>query len=145
MLELAVERLIAAPPAKVWEVWTTRLPEWWAPKPWTTQVIAMDLRPGGRSAMTMRGPEGESPPMEGVFLEVTPQRRIVVTDAYREGWIPQPPFMTAVFEFQPEGEGTRYRASTRHWTKEALKQHEAMGFVEGWGIVAGQLAALAEG
>jgi len=27
---------------------------------------------------------------------------------------------------------------------EAYKQHQAMGFEQGWGIVAGQLAAIAE-
>jgi uncharacterized protein YndB with AHSA1/START domain len=32
----------------------------------------------------------------------------------------------------------------RHWNEETLKQHERMGFHEGWGIVAGQLAELAE-
>ena len=32
-----------------------------------------------------------------------------------------------------------------HWNEETLKQHEAMGFQEGWSIVAGQLADLAEG
>jgi uncharacterized protein YndB with AHSA1/START domain len=52
--------------------------------------------------------------------------------------------MVAIFTFEPDGDGTLYRACARHWTEEAMKQHEAMGFIEGWGIVAGQLAALAE-
>ncbi len=46
--------------------------------------------------------------------------------------------------WEPEGEGTRYTARVRHWNEETLKQHEAMGFHEGWSIVAGQLAELAE-
>ncbi len=142
--ELAVERRIAAAPERVWSVWTERLPEWWAPKPWTTRVIDMDLRPGGRSAMVMRGPDGETPPMEGVFLEVTPARRIVLTDAFSVGWIPSPAFMVSLFDFQPDGEGTLYRAAARHWDEATLKQHEAMGFTEGWGQVARQLAELAE-
>ena len=142
--ELAVERRIAAAPERVWSVWTGRLPDWWAPKPWTTRVIDMDLRPGGRSAMVMSGPDGETPPMEGVFLEVTPARRIVLTDAFSVGWIPSPAFMVSLFDFQPDGEGTLYRAAARHWDEATLKQHEAMGFAEGWGQVARQLAELAE-
>ncbi len=143
-LELSIERRIAATPEKLWRVWTERLEESWAPKPWKTKVLAMDLRPGGRSAMIRSGPEGESSPMEGVFLEVEPARRVVLTDAFAAGWIPQKAFMVGIFEFQPEGEGTLYRASARHWDEESLKQHEAMGFETGWGIVADQLAVLAE-
>ena len=52
--------------------------------------------------------------------------------------------MVGVFTFTPEGNGTRYRAVSRHWDEAAHKQHEAMGFKDGWGIVAGQLADLAE-
>jgi uncharacterized protein YndB with AHSA1/START domain len=142
--ELAVERLIAAPPAVVWRVWTGRLEEWWAPKPWTTRIVAQELRPGGRSAMVMSGPDGASAPMEGVFLEVVPERSIVFTDAFTAGWLPQKAFMVGFFSFAPEGDGTRYRAGARHWDAEAQARHEAMGFQQGWTIVANQLAALAE-
>jgi uncharacterized protein YndB with AHSA1/START domain len=50
----------------------------------------------------------------------------------------------AVTEFIEEGGKTRYRATARHWTAEAKAQHEAMGFTDGWGAVADQLADLAE-
>jgi uncharacterized protein YndB with AHSA1/START domain len=33
----------------------------------------------------------------------------------------------------------------RHWTEATMKQHEEMGFVEGWGACADQLVALCEG
>lgn len=142
--ELAVERHIAAPPETVFRVWTERLEEWWAPKPWTTELIEQDLRPGGRSAMVMTGPDGTSSPMEGVILEVVPNRRIVFTNAFTAGWVPQTPFMVGIFTFTPEAGGTRYRAASRHWDEATHKRHEAMGFQEGWGTVAEQLAKLAE-
>ena len=142
--ELQITRLIDAPPATVWHVWTERLEEWWAPKPWTTRLIEQDLRPGGRSALVMSGPDGETPPMEGIVLEVIPERQIVFTNAFRAGWIPQPPFMVGIFEFADEGGKTRYTASARHWDEATMKQHEAMGFTTGWTTVADQLAALAE-
>lgn len=142
--ELAIERFINALPATVWRAWTERLTDWWAPKPWTTKIIEQDLRPGGRSAMLMSGPDGATSPMEGVFLEVIPYRSIVITDAFKAGWIPQPPFMVGFFSFVPESTGTRYRAGSRHWDEIAMKKHEAMGFNDGWGIVAAQLAAIAE-
>ncbi len=80
--------------------------------------------------------------MEGVFLEVVPGRRIVSTDAFRAGWVPQGPFMVAVTDFIEEGGKTRYRATARHWTAEAREQHETMGFAEGWGKCTDQLEAL---
>ena len=142
--ELAVERYIDAPPGVVYRVWTERLEEWWAPRPWKTKVIEQDLRPGGRSAMIMSGPEGDTSPMEGVILEVIPNRSIVFTDAFTAGWMPQKAFMVGFFSFAPEGRGTAYRAGSRHWDAASCKQHEEMGFAQGWGVVADQLLDLAE-
>lgn len=144
MFELSVTRLIDAPVEKVWSVATTRLAEWWCPKPWTVEIIEQDWRPGGRSAMIMRGPNGEEAPQEGIFLEVTPNQRFVFTDALTAGWHPQGPFMVGIIELAPEAGQTRYTASARHWTREAADRHAAMGFEQGWTAVAAQLAALAE-
>jgi uncharacterized protein YndB with AHSA1/START domain len=94
--------------------------------------------------MVMRAPEGTEMPNEGVFLEIVPNEKIVFTNAFTAGWIPQDPFMVVIVTFAPEGIGTRYTARVRHWSAETLNRHEAMGFHEGWGIVAGQLAELAE-
>ncbi len=142
--ELSITRHIEAPPEIVYRVWTERLGEWWAPRPYTTPVVKLDLRPGGRGLMVMKAPDGTEMPNEGVFLEVMPNEKIVFTNAFKAGWIPQDPFMVGIVTFESEGAGTRYPARARHWNAETLKRHEAMGFHEGWGIVAGQLAQLAE-
>ena len=42
-----------------------------------------------------------------------------------------------------EAGGTRYVPEIGHWSEEDRKQHEAMGFHEGWGICIDQLEALA--
>lgn len=140
---LSIIRLIDAPRAAVWRAFTDHLTEWWCPRPWTTEIVEFDLRAGGRSAMIMRGPSGEESAMEGVFLEVVPAERVVFTDAFTAGWNPQGPFMVGSFEFTDEGGATRYTAIARHWTAEAMQQHEAMGFAEGWGTVADQLGEVA--
>jgi uncharacterized protein YndB with AHSA1/START domain len=141
--ELSIERLIDAPVAAVWRAYTDHLAEWFCPRPWTVEVIAQELRPGGRSALIMRGPNGEESPAEGVYLEVVPERRVVFTDAFAAGWQPQGPFMVGTMEFTPEGDRTRYRAGARHWTAEARDQHAAMGFETGWSTVADQLEEVA--
>ncbi|MFT0862308.1 SRPBCC family protein [Ancylobacter sp. G4_0304] len=141
---LSVDRFIDASPEKVYEVWTTRTGEWFAPRPYLTPGVEMDLRPGGRFNTVMQAPDGTQMSGKGVFLEVIPARRLVFTDAFAEGWIPQPPFMLAIIEFAPEGTGTRYTATVHHWDAEAMERHEAMGFTTGWSAATGQLADLAE-
>lgn len=142
--ELTLWREIDAPVDVVWRVLTTRVQEWWCPKPWSTPVVEWDLRAGGRCHTIMRGPAGEEHDMEGVFLEVVANQRLVFTDAYQSGWAPTTkPFMTGIFELVSTADGkTNYRASSRHWTAEAHDQHAAMGFRTGWGLVADQLIAV---
>ncbi|TPG12159.1 SRPBCC family protein [Sphingomonas oligophenolica] len=142
--ELSIERLIDAPVAAVWRAYTDHLAEWFCPAPWRAEVVAMDLRVGGRSAITMYGPHDEVQPNEGVYLEVLPERRIVFTDAFRDGWYPQGPFIVGFMDFAPEGDQTRYRGGARHWTREAMEQHQAMGFETGWTKVAEQLETVAK-
>ncbi|MCF3649732.1 SRPBCC domain-containing protein [Synoicihabitans lomoniglobus] len=139
--ELVVLREIEAPPEVVYRVMTTRTGEWWCPRPWTTPVVEWELRAGGRSHMVMRGPDGEEHDIEGVFLEVTENERIVFTDAYQHGWRPTAqPFMTGIFELSPlPGGRTSYRACSRHWSAAKCAEHVAMGFHPGWGAVADQL------
>ena len=52
--------------------------------------------------------------------------------------------MVGIVTFEDLGDGrTRYTAIARHWTAEDRQTHEEMGFHEGWGIAADQMAALA--
>lgn len=146
--ELVLTRVIDAPREKLYRCWTepALLKQWFVPKPWTIAKAEMDVRPGGSSLVVMRSPEGQEMPNPGVFLEVVPNERIVVTDAFTSAWVPSAkPFMTAIVTFEDLGGGkTRYTARARHWTAEDRATHEKMGFHEGWGICADQLAALAK-
>jgi uncharacterized protein YndB with AHSA1/START domain len=142
--ELSITRLIAAPPAKVWEVLAERQNEWWCPVPWRAEVDEQDRRPGGVCKMTMFGPDGEEAPQNGIYLAYDEGRRFVTTDAVVDDFQPNGPFMIGIWEIAPEGEGTRYTASARHWSEETCKQHAEMGFTEGWGACADQLAAICE-
>lgn len=146
--ELVLTRIIDAPREKLYRCWTepALLKQWFVPKPWTIAKAEVDVRPGGSSLIVMRSPEGQEMPNPGVFLEVVPNERIVVTDAYTSAWVPSAkPFMTAIVTFEDLGGGkTRYTARARHWTAEDRAAHEKMGFHEGWGICADQLAALAK-
>ena len=142
--QLSVTRLINAPRETVWKIMTERFSDWWCPTPWQAKIDNVEWRSGGRFDTTMYGPEGEVVPNSGIFLEVTENTRLVFTDAMNRDWHPQEPFMIGIMELETEGAGTRYTAIARHWTKEAMEQHEEMGFTDGWSAVADQLAELAE-
>ncbi|WP_105384225.1 SRPBCC family protein [Neorhizobium alkalisoli] len=145
---LQLVREMDAPAEQLYKAWTTpeRMGEWFCPKPWKVTEARVDLRAGGSSYILMEGPEGEKIPNHGVYLEVVPNRKLVFTDAYTSAWVPsEKPFMTAIVEFDDLGNGrTRYTATALHWTEEDRKAHEQMGFHEGWGIVADQLAQIAK-
>jgi uncharacterized protein YndB with AHSA1/START domain len=147
--ELVLARIVDATPEQLFKLWTTPelYPEWFCPKPWRAEVTKMDLRPGGASSNVMRGPDGEVFENNGVYLEVVPNEKLVFTDAFTEGWVPAEDggMMTATltFEARPDGK-TLYVARVGHPTVAKLKQHEQMGFHEGWGVVAEQMEALAK-
>jgi uncharacterized protein YndB with AHSA1/START domain len=144
MHELKIERRMDVSRAAVWRAWTEHATEWFCPPPWRAPEVEMDLRPGGASRVRMVGPAGEDMTFTGVILEVVPGERVVSTDAFAPGWVPQPAFMVSITEFMDDGAGTLYRATARHWSDESLKQHEAMGFHDGWAKGAEQLETVAK-
>ena len=139
--------VINAPPGVVWEVLTKPelMKQWFAPKPWTTPKIDIDVRSGGASTITMADENGNEYPNPGQYLEVVPNEKLVFTDAFIGDWAPSgKPFFTAILTFEDAGEGkTKYTAVARHWTAEDAANHKQMGFHEGWGICATQLEAVA--
>ena len=151
-LDLQISRYLAAPRAKLWRAWSDPklLVQWWCPKPWTTELRGFEFRTGGAFYTFMRGPdenggEGTSD-NPGVFLEVTPEERIVFTTCLTEGYRPIETWMpmTAIFTLTDEGEGTRYVARCLHGDVATAKKHKAMGFFEGWGTCVTQIEELAK-
>ena len=146
-VELVLQREIAAPREKLYRCWTEPelLKKWFAPRPYTTPEAVLDVRAGGSSYVVMSDPQGNDMPMHGVYLEVIPNQKLVFTDAYSKAWEPsEKAFMTVVLTFEDLGGGkTRYTARVRHWSEADREAHEKMGFHEGWGQCADQLAALA--
>jgi uncharacterized protein YndB with AHSA1/START domain len=140
--ELAIRRLIDAPPEKVFRAWTDPklMVEWFAPKPWSVARVENDVRAGGSTLVVMKSPEGQEMPCPGIYLEIIPNKKIVFTDAFTRTWEPSgQPFFVGVLTFEEQNGKTIYTARAKHWTKEARNQHEKMGFHEGWAICADQL------
>ena len=147
-LDLVLTRDLGAPRDVLFDCWTNEqhLPHWFVPKPHKVTSCTLDPRPGGACETTF-DVDGNIMENKGVYLEVIPNEKLVFTDTYSVGWKPNPdPFMTAILTFEDLGDGrTRYTAIARHRNKDAAEQHKAMGFHDGWGTVATQLEAYAQG
>lgn len=146
--EMSFTRLLDAPADTLYRLWLdpNHLSEWFCPKPWKVTRAKIEPRPGGAFTVTMEGPNGETSDMPGQYLELVPGRKIVFTDAFSGDWQTKDgaPFMVGIVEFAPESGKTRYTCTVRHWTEEARRQHEEMGFRRGWEAVADQLESLAK-
>lgn len=147
-LELVIGRIIDAPRHAVWRCWTEAelLKQWHCPKPWSVPEADLDVRAGGRFNTVFAGPDGERMENKGIWLEVVPETRLVFTDFFTEGFVPQGEgFMTGYVELSDApGGGTRFVWGARHRTEAGLKQHEEMGFEAGWGAAAEQLEETAK-
>jgi uncharacterized protein YndB with AHSA1/START domain len=128
---IVVERRIAAPPQAVFRYLTE--PELWAR--WQGDRVELDANPGG--AVRIHMPDG--PTMEGSFVEIEPDRRVVITWGWN-GHPRVPPGSTRVeFELIPDGTGTLLRLTHSGLPLEDLPIH-----LEGWDMYLPLLAAEVE-
>lgn len=84
--ELRLERLIAAPPERVFALWTepALLVKWWGPDGYDVPASALDVRPGGNWRTTMRSPEGKRVTVSGAYRAIEPPSRLVFTWAWED-------------------------------------------------------------
>ena len=155
--ELVLERTIDAPRDLVWKAFTSpeHLKQWFAPRPYQISECELDLKPGGIFRIRMVGPDGfdTGHGIPGCVLEVVDGEKLAWTNAIGPGYRPNEtgegcesfPF-TAITTFADAGNGkTSYRAVALHRNEADRNIHEQMGFEEGWGKCADQLAEVARG
>jgi uncharacterized protein YndB with AHSA1/START domain len=109
--------------------------------------VKLDQRPGGGLETLMREGEGEfQPHVEGCFLEIVPEERLVFTTSLKEGWRPNEPWLalTAIITMASEEGGTRYEAHVLHKNEAESRRHEDLGFHLGWGQTIDQLGEMAQ-
>lgn len=152
--DLVLERLLDAPRDLVWKAWTDpeHIKRWWAPRPYQTPKVEIELRPGGIFYTLMTGPDGFHEEGAACILEAVEGERIVWTTALGAGYRPNelPPegcgalAFTAIHKFEDAGNGkTRYTATVLHRNAADAEAHSKMGFHDGWGTCAEQMAEVA--
>lgn len=94
--DFVLTRVFDAPQHVMWRVWTDPdlLARWWGPEGFTNHGCAVELRPGGRWQVTMRGPAGtefdQDYPVNSTIVELDPPNRLVMAGAgedYPEDWL----------------------------------------------------------
>ena len=76
---VTITRIFDAPRELVFKMWTEpkHMAQWWGPHHFTNPVCELDVRPGGKIRIDMRGPDGTVHPMVGTFNEVVPPEMLV--------------------------------------------------------------------
>lgn len=84
--DVVVTRVFSAGPERVFEAWTTPglLQRWWGPKDFTAPVCKVDLKKGGKYHFCMRSPEGRDYWSTGVYREIEPPNRLVMSDSFAD-------------------------------------------------------------
>ena len=84
--ELVIERVVDAPLQRVWEAWTDpeQMKKWWGPKDFTAPSVEIDLKEGGKYLNCMRSPDGQEYWSTGIYQEIVPMEKLVVTDSFAD-------------------------------------------------------------
>ena len=139
-LELHLERLIPAPPERVFAMWSEPelLAKWLAPGAMAVDSCAVDANPGGFWRVTMRHPDGKLITVSGVFRKVEPPLRLIFTWAWLDLMNKSHETEVTVTLTAAPG-GTRLVLYQREFeSKESRDRHE-----HGWGGCFDKLAAAA--
>lgn len=148
-VEVVFVRRFDAPRALVWRAWTDpeMLVRWWGPHGHDAPECDVDLRPGGRYRIVARGPDGTLYPVKGVYLEIAPKTRLVMTDNAED----MPKFWRAAYNrrrgaeagavlgeivltltLEDEGRGTKMTLVSRAATPEDRIALRQMGTDKAW-------------
>ena len=123
---LTITRIFDAPRELVFKVWSQpeHLVRWWGPKGFTTPSCQMELRPGGAYRTVMRSAQGKELCMRGVYREVMPPERLVLTFAW-EGETGEPGHETLVTVTFAEEAGDRTKLTFEQGVFESVAERDA--------------------
>lgn len=129
-----VKHRFAARREIVFKAWTdpAYVAQWWGPHQFTNPVCELDIRPGGRLRIHMRGPEGTIYPMTGIYREVVEPERLVFTST------PLDDDGKPIFEvlntvtFVEDGQGTLVTLHARVLKTTAEAEMYLQGMEAGW-------------
>jgi uncharacterized protein YndB with AHSA1/START domain len=135
---LRLERLIAASPERVFDLWTDPdlLVKWWGPEGFDVPAHALDVRPGGQWRTTMRSPEGKLHRVSGIYRTIDKPRRLVFTWAWDQddGSRGHETEVTVTFESAPGG--TRLKLVQQMFQDKTARDNHSKGWTSSFNCLA---------
>lgn len=130
--KVVLKRHLKAPPSEVFEACINPriLAQWFGPKAFDVCEVKVDPRVGGRFSFTMQSDRGKYG-AEGIYREIQPPSRIVLTWTWTEGPEGEEPDgvqSLVTFDLKPEGDGTLLMLIH----EALLDQESADNHGEGW-------------
>ena len=138
---LRLERHFAASPEAVFRAWTDpeALAAWFGPHGVETRKVQIDLRPGGRYSLEMFEPDGVYP-LSGVYREVTPPERLVMTWVWGHGEL-EGMEMLVTIELRAAKGGTDLTLTHEKLPSESAREKHQFGWTGCLDCLAQHLAA----
>ncbi len=138
---LELERLIPAPPERVFEYWTEPelVAKWFGPGDFDVPSSQLDLRPGGKWRTTIRSPEGKLRTVSGVYSAIDPPRRLVFTWAWDDDDGVRGHETQVTVTLEPTPGGTRLRLVQEDFQNREVRDLHSGG----WGSSLSKLQRLA--
>jgi uncharacterized protein YndB with AHSA1/START domain len=141
--ELMLTRVFDAPRSLVFKVWIDprHVAAWWGPHGFTNPVCELDVRPGGKMRIDMRGPDGTIYPSQGVFEEIVEPERIVFRSGLPDGqggWLFE--ILNTVTFAENDGKTTLTLSARVLHSTDGAAPHLA-GMNEGWSQTLERLGA----
>lgn len=132
---------------RLWEAYVDprQLERFWGPPTWPATFTRHDAAPGGRSAYTMRGPDGDTHGGYWDWLSVEPLKSFEVRDGFttpKGEPDPDLPSMRMRLVFEETDDGSRVTTTTHFDSLADLEQMLAMGMEDGLREAMGQMDAV---
>jgi uncharacterized protein YndB with AHSA1/START domain len=142
--------VVADFPARVERLWEAyvdprQLDRFWGPPTWPATFTRHDAAAGGRSAYTMKGPDGDTHGGYWEWLAVEPLKSFEVRDGFAmpDGEPnPELPSMRMQFVFEETADGSRVTTTTYFDSLADLEQLLEMGMEQGLREAMGQMDAV---
>lgn len=127
---IVIERLVQAPPDKVWMAWSdpTHIDQWWGPNGFRNQTLSMDFKPGGVWRYIMHGPDGKAWNTWIRYEEIVTGERLVYACGEDDS---DEPHFHATVTFVRTGAGTQVSMRLVLPTAEACAAAKKFGAVQG--------------
>ena len=114
---------------------------WSAPRHYTITKGEGDLRKGGTWGCCMRAPAGGEHCLGGIYREILPHQRLVMTHAWDENGMPGPETLVTV-RFEDLGGRTKVTLEQTGFTDDASRDGHRAGWSECLDLLAEYLATI---